>query len=132
MSIKQYILSGFDYFFYRFTYLFRKTDGFRGDTAIFALTGMQVTLIADIVIYFMLDLSTSQRLFYRDYFVIGVFVISAILVLTNFKRYKGKYYSLKLRWKDETERQRDERFLILLGCIFFIVFFIPLLTIING
>jgi len=48
----------------------------------------------------------SERLSFSPYDKIFILILLGAIALLNFKKYRGKYYSLDERWKNETKRQR--------------------------
>jgi len=108
----------------------RKIDG---DKAIFVLSAMQLTLIVDIVMGIMILNKVGHKVFqaYSTHFAIGLLFLAIVFIRINFKRYKGKYYSFKQKWIEETNQQKSERFLLLIVSVVIIVFFIPMVAIIN-
>lgn len=117
------IMKIFDYAFYRMTKAYKKWDGYRGTTAIFGVSLIQVMIILDIILVVILEnFSKTTRLSFNPYDKIIILLMMLIIVLINFNRYKGKYFALDERWNDETKNQK-----ILHGILVILLILIPLI-----
>lgn len=120
----------FDYAFYRMTKAYKKWDGYRGTTAIFGVSLIQSMLVIDIVLVIFLEsFSKAERLSFSPYDKILIVIIMGTIAILNFKKYKGKYYSLDEKWKTETKKEKlIHGFLIILLIVIPIIFPILLVS----
>ena len=117
------ILVAFDYAFYKMVKVYKRWDGYDGDTAKWGLVLIQMMVILDILSIPYLELfNKAERQAFNKYGVIIIIVLGIGLYIINSIRYKGRYYSLDEKWKNETRKQK-----IIRGILVVLMMLIPLL-----
>jgi len=103
MNLKNY----FDYLYYRITTLYTKWDGNNGINGILMISLIQLLLICDVVLPIMRIWFTFSQIspYSKTIAIIGVMVLFA-LIIYNYIKYNHKYDQLKIRWENETQRER--------------------------
>ena len=108
----------FDYIYYRIAKAYYKWDGRTGTTGIAAVTMIQMFLIIDIF-------ALVSKFFFKPYVqqvsVVFILVIAIIFVF-NYWKYNGSFNKFKGHWKNESEKRR-----IWKGLLIALSFFIPLI-----
>ena len=101
------------------TQFYFKWDGRTGITGIIGITMIQVLLLVDVfTIFNTIFLSRNQTKEYVEIVKWIVLLIYFILLFFNYKKFNGKFNSLRSRWKDETRKHRLIRgFLVILALI---------------
>lgn len=97
----------FDYIYYRMTKLYFKWDGRTGFTAIIGISMIQILLVVDIVVF-------AIRLFYersqtKNYIEPGKWIVVTFCIAViayNYRKYDGTYNKLRFHWKDEPNKLR--------------------------
>jgi len=117
------ILVVFDYAFYKIVKVYKRWDGYDGDTAKWGLVLVQMMVILDILgIPYLEFFNKAERQAFNKYGVIIIIVLVIGLYIFNSNRYKGKYFSLDEKWKNETKKQKIVR-----GLLVILMMLIPLL-----
>ena len=119
----KFILVAFDYAFYKMVKVYKRWDGYDGDTAKWGLVLVQIMVILDVLSIPYLELfNKAERQAFNKYGVIIIFVLGIGLYIINSIRYKGRYFSLDEKWKNETRKQK-----IIRGVLIVLMMLIPLL-----
>jgi hypothetical protein len=98
----------FGYFYYRITQAYFRWDKRNSITAAIGITMIQSLLSFDIIILVWIRIAgrkSSGPLYplWVNYSWVGV---SILLIIYNHNKYFNKYSHYKMKWKDETKRQR--------------------------
>jgi uncharacterized membrane protein len=107
----------FDYTYYRLAKAYFKWDGETASTAFIGLSLIQALLIA--IVFFpvlkMFYTRADTAPYAKSFGTLGG-IIFLLFCFYNYKRYKGKYYNLSQRWKNESITQKRVRgFLLVLA-----------------
>src|SRR5690554_4360845 len=118
----------FDYIYYRLNKFYYKWDGYNGIRSFIALSMFQTLIISNVAGIILKIIFTKEEIRNLPHFapiVIGIFIA---LEVYNYFRYKGKYSTLKERWKDETKKQSVQRGLLVILALALPMVLIVLLT----
>jgi len=94
----------FDYIYYRITKFYFKWDGRNGITSIIGISMIQILIIIDVftvIIRIFYERGDFQHIGFVKYLIVFLF---GILSFYNYRKYHNKYHSLKAYWKDEPEK----------------------------
>lgn len=97
----------FDYIYYRMTKAYFKWDGRMGATAMIGISMIQTLVIGDIImvvvrLFFDREVTApyAKNLAYLDC------IIGVVFMIHNYRKYNGTYNKFKTYWKNESEKVR--------------------------
>lgn len=101
----------FDYIYYRLNKFYYKWDGENGTTSAIGISMFQSMLIGNVITLLLKIILTMEQLKTNSrtliFFIIIIFI--TLVIYNYFFRYKNKYLVIKERWKDETNKDKIQR-----------------------
>ena len=106
------------YIYYRITQAYFKWDGRNGITAVLGVSMIQVLLSADLILIFLRIIFSRQQIApYSKYMAYPIVIIFLIVAVINDFKYKNKFASYKSVWKDEPEKEKFIKGLLVIGLL---------------
>lgn len=100
----------FDYIYYRLNKFYYKWDGENGTTSVIGVSMFQSMMIGNTIVIILKIILTKEQLKNTSktlvFLIITIFIV---LEIYNYFIYKNKYSVLKERWKDETNKDKIQR-----------------------